>query len=104
MARARKRAEQPTLFDTIAEPESRSSTARSSTFLDNLSIPIHRWFRYSAGFSADWVREVIARDDSLFEPLISGKTGVGGAYDLWRRLKAWGTLRKFRPGHAEGQS
>jgi DNA modification methylase len=32
---------------------------RSSTFADNLSLPIHRWFRYSAGFSANWVaREV----------------------------------------------
>ncbi len=49
-------------------------------------------------------QEVITRDDSLFEPLIAGKTGVGGAYDFWRRLKAWGTLRKFRPGHAEGPS
>lgn len=34
----------------------------TSTFLDNLSIPIHRWFRYSAGFSALWVRELIERE------------------------------------------
>lgn len=31
----------------------------SSTFLDNTSLPIHRWFRYSAGFSANWVNETI---------------------------------------------
>lgn len=31
----------------------------SSTFSDNLSLPIHRWFRYSAGFSAVWVSETI---------------------------------------------
>lgn len=31
----------------------------SSTFLDNTSLPIHRWFRYSAGFSALWVNQVI---------------------------------------------
>lgn len=31
----------------------------SSTFSDNLSIPISRWFRYSAGFSAPWVRRLI---------------------------------------------
>lgn len=33
--------------------------ARSGTFGDNMKLPIHRWFRYSAGFSADWAREKI---------------------------------------------
>jgi len=37
-------------------------TDRSSTFADNRSLPIHRWFRYSAGFSALWVRDVIERE------------------------------------------
>jgi DNA modification methylase len=37
-------------------------TERSSTFLDNLSLPIHRWFRYSAGFSALWVRDLIREE------------------------------------------
>src|SRR5437762_3348604 len=32
----------------------------SSTFAENLSQPVHSWFRYSAGFSALWVREVIS--------------------------------------------
>ncbi len=31
----------------------------SSTFASNLRLPIHRWFRFSAGFSASWAREVI---------------------------------------------
>jgi len=34
----------------------------TSTFVDNLSLPIHRWFRYSAGFSALWVRELIEQE------------------------------------------
>lgn len=34
-------------------------TDNSSTFVDNMSLPIHRWFRYSAGFSAQWVEETI---------------------------------------------
>ena len=34
----------------------------TSTFSDNMSLPIHRWFRYSAGFSALWVRSLIARE------------------------------------------
>ncbi len=31
----------------------------TSTFVDNMSLPIHRWFRYSAGFSAQWVEETV---------------------------------------------
>ncbi|MDX8414383.1 MAG: hypothetical protein R8J85_09885 [Mariprofundales bacterium] len=33
--------------------------ARSGTFTDNMKLPIHRWFRYSAGFSAEWVQAEI---------------------------------------------
>src|SRR5947199_8015093 len=36
----------------------------TSTFSDNLSLPIHRWFRYSAGFSALWVRQLIEQEKS----------------------------------------
>lgn len=36
-----------------------SSSDTSSTFIANLSLPVHRWFRYSAGFSASWVRNII---------------------------------------------
>ncbi len=36
-----------------------AASKTSSTFADNLKLPIHRWFRYSAGFSALWTREVI---------------------------------------------
>ena len=32
---------------------------RSGTFQDNMKLPIHRWFRYSAGFSAEWVTSVL---------------------------------------------
>lgn len=31
----------------------------TSTFSNNMSLPVHRWFRYSAGFSAQWVETVI---------------------------------------------
>ena len=32
----------------------------TSNFLDNMRLPIHRWFRYSAGFSAEWVKWLLA--------------------------------------------
>jgi 1-acyl-sn-glycerol-3-phosphate acyltransferase len=43
--------------------------------------------------------EAISRDSSLFIELVKGKTGVGGAYDLWRRLKVWIRGKKFDPAH-----
>lgn len=38
-------------------PSVKEST--SSTFLDNMKIPVHRWFRYSAGFSGAWAESLI---------------------------------------------
>ncbi|HEV3383780.1 MAG TPA: lysophospholipid acyltransferase family protein [Gemmata sp.] len=43
--------------------------------------------------------EAISRDPALFRELVSGKTGVGGVYDIWRRLKMWLRGRKFEPSH-----
>ena len=50
---------QMSLFDSdavVAVP----NTNTSSTFIDNMKLPIHRWFRYSAGFSAKWVENTIS--------------------------------------------
>lgn len=32
------------------------ATINSSTFATNMALPIHGWYRYTAGFSAEWVR------------------------------------------------
>lgn len=50
---------QLTLFDEIVEIPTDLKVSRSGSFVDNLSLPVHRWFRYSAGFSAAWVKDVI---------------------------------------------
>jgi adenine-specific DNA methylase len=39
------------------DPEYADKTA--STFADNMRLPVHRWFRFSAGFSALWAESVI---------------------------------------------
>lgn len=44
------------------EEETAEKTDTTSTFQDNLSLPIHRWFRFSAGFSAAWAKELIDRE------------------------------------------
>lgn len=31
----------------------------TATFADNMKMPIHKWYRYTAGFSAAWVSELI---------------------------------------------
>ncbi len=43
------------LFPTDAE-----EVTATSTFGKNMNLPVHRWFRYSAGFSAEWAESVIA--------------------------------------------
>lgn len=59
-------------------------SARSGTFTDNMKLPIHRWFRYSAGFSAEWVvaeiekfQEETGNKAILLEPFTgSGTTNI----------------------------
>lgn len=36
----------------------------SATFAGNMSLPVHKWFRYTAGFSASWVRSLIEEQKS----------------------------------------
>ncbi len=41
------------------------AVGHTSNFLDNIRLPVHGWFRYIAGFSAESVKWLLAeRDDS----------------------------------------
>lgn len=67
---------QPSFFDDAAE-----KSGTSSTFQGNLSLPVHRWFRYSAGFSARWVRNLIEREKAegrhrILDPFVGSGTVV----------------------------
>ncbi|MEX2174666.1 MAG: DNA methyltransferase [Pirellulaceae bacterium] len=67
--------------------ESATSGAASSTFVKNMALPVHRWFRYSAGFSADWVEQVIRnyRDRGpvrVFDPFAGSATTLIAAESL----------------------
>jgi DNA modification methylase len=50
--------------------------ARSGTFTDNMKLPIHRWFRYSAGFSAAWVEDVLQTSNAtiVLDPFVGSGT------------------------------
>ncbi|UFH60335.1 site-specific DNA-methyltransferase [Sulfurovum mangrovi] len=57
--------------------------ARSGTFTDNMKLPIHRWFRYSAGFSAEWVQSEIQKYEEatglkarILDPFVGSGTTV----------------------------
>lgn len=39
--------------------ETASISARTPTFVDNMKLPVHGWFRFSAGFSAAWATSII---------------------------------------------
>ncbi len=42
-----------------------------------------------------------ARDPAPFETLVGGRTGVGGVYDMGRRLGAWSRGKRFHAAHGE---
>ena len=44
------------------------------------------------------------RDAAEWTTLLSGERGVGGVYDLWRRLRAWASGRRFDPRHMQGRA
>ena len=46
----------------------------------------------------------MAREPGRFLPLIEGRRGVGGVYDVWRRLDSWARGRSFDPAHEETRS
>lgn len=56
-----------------------ASDASSSTFVDNMRLPVHRWIRFSAGFSGAWAQSVIENASSkgetrVFDPFTGSGT------------------------------
>lgn len=43
--------------------------------------------------------ETISRDPRQFTVHLSGRSGIGGVYDLWRRAKSWARGQRFDPSH-----
>jgi len=74
--------EQLALFDM--EPDVKMSV--STTFIDNMKLPVHRWFKYTAGFSAEWVKNVIKKykknDSMILDPFAGSGTTIIAANEL----------------------
>ena len=84
---------QQNLFESLPLAQSsrkKDKSARSGTFSDNMKLPVHRWFRYSAGFSADWAKEVISqyKVKNLLDPFMGSGTVCLVGDELG--LKSWG--------------
>jgi len=43
--------------------------------------------------------DAISRDDSRFDTLVRGRSGVGGMYDRWRRISSWVHGEQFTSEH-----
>lgn len=48
-----------------------------TTFVDNMKLPVHRWYRYSAGFSAMWVRQLLRQLPALPSLVLDPFAGSG---------------------------
>ncbi len=68
-------------FET-SQSKAAKTSARTGAFSDNMKLPIHRWFRYSAGFSAEWVTRLVEKrqaegiHDFLFDPFAGSGTSL----------------------------
>ncbi len=73
--------QQMSLWSDSNEQLPNQINTQSTTFIDNMKLPVHRWFRFSAGFSAEWVRQVINHLDldhttTLFDPFAGSGTAL----------------------------
>ena len=49
-------------YSFFNELDEKFGDLNSTTFIDNMKLPIHRWYRYTAGFSAAWVGSLIEKE------------------------------------------
>lgn len=69
------------LFPLWGDESPKVNHAKSSTFVDNMKLPVHRWFRFSAGFSAEWVETVLSESDQdgqlvMLDPFAGSATSL----------------------------
>lgn len=79
LSRTLRKVSAATQNDLFSPTASALGGRQSSTFVDNMALPVHRWFRYSAGFSAGWVTSVLERyatdpDTRVLDPFAGSGT------------------------------
>lgn len=69
-------------FEDIVTARPDIKVSRSGTFVDNMALPIHRWFRYSAGFAAQWVEQVLTEWEIKKEHVVLDPFGGSGTVPI----------------------
>lgn len=79
------------LFGPLDQGETKplrlGKSGRVGAFTDNMRLPIHRWFRYSAGFQAEWAERIIggtAQSDKILDPFAGCGTALLAAQKVGR--------------------
>ena len=78
----------------LPEPETpRYAERTSGSFVGNMAAPVHRWFRYSAGFSGAWAADLIARESKhrrvrVLDPFAGSATTLIAAEQCG--VESWG--------------
>src|SRR5262245_9540501 len=80
---AQKRHQLELLIDDSPISLKKAKTDTSSTFAGNTKLPVHRWFRFSAGFSATWAESVIRTSGAahVLDPFAGSGTTLLAAED-----------------------
>ena len=81
------------MFLSPEDGASRYKENTSSSFVNNMGLPVHRWFRYSAGFNAAWAEDLISReaedrDVRVFDPFAGSGTTLIAAERCG--VESWG--------------
>jgi 1-acyl-sn-glycerol-3-phosphate acyltransferase len=88
-------------------PEALVAFGPPQRIADFPSRDAHTWHDHLTQLLADTqdrlASAAITRDPQSFNRLATGRTGVGGVYDLFRRLQAWLTGKHFDPAHVREQ-
>lgn len=66
---------------SLGIPVKTKRESRVGTYSDNMILPIHRWFRYSAGFSSEWVERVlkdwgVGKNENVLDPFVGSGTAL----------------------------
>ncbi len=82
-----------TELSLFPELETELQDKKSSTFEDNMKLPIHRWYRYTAGFSAAWVAKVIEEEklngrSRIIDPFVG--SGTVALESMMHNVEAYG--------------
>lgn len=70
--------------DAFLFGEDATKRSNATTFADNMKLPVHRWYRYSAGYSSEWASSLMTHWDAkrVLDPFGGSGTTSLAAQDV----------------------